>query len=47
MWYEQLQDKLGQAKDARAALEALREEHRERERKEREEQQRIRWAPQT
>lgn len=42
VWYEQMQDKLSQTRDARAALEALREEHRDRERREREEQQKIR-----
>lgn len=34
MYYEGLQDKLTQVKDARAALDALREEHRERLRRE-------------
>jgi len=40
--FERLQDKLSQARDARAALDALRDEHREKEKREREEQQRIR-----
>lgn len=40
--YEGLQDKLTQVKDARAALEALREEERERKRREAEEAERIR-----
>lgn len=34
MYYETLQDKLNQVKDARAALDALREEHKERLRQE-------------
>lgn len=34
MYYEGLQDKLAQVKDARAALNALREEHREKLRRE-------------
>lgn len=34
MYYEGLQDKLTQVKDARAALDALREEHHERLRRE-------------
>ncbi|KAG8199590.1 hypothetical protein JTE90_009427 [Oedothorax gibbosus] len=41
-YYERLQDKLNQARDARAALDALREEHRERLRQEAEEAERIR-----
>lgn len=41
-YYETLQDKLGQAKDARAALDALREDHHERLRREAEEAERIR-----
>merc|ERR1719414_2122043 len=40
--YEGLQDKLAQVKDARAALDALREEERERKRREAEEVERIR-----
>nr|XP_045595606.1 hepatocyte growth factor-regulated tyrosine kinase substrate-like isoform X1 [Procambarus clarkii] len=40
--FERLQDKISQVRDARAALEALREEHRDRVRREREEQERIR-----
>merc|ERR1712227_514769 len=40
--YEGLQDKLAQVKDARAALEALREEERERKRREAEEAERLR-----
>ncbi|KAK3882102.1 hypothetical protein Pcinc_013508 [Petrolisthes cinctipes] len=39
---ERLQDKISQVRDARAALEALREEHRDRVRREREEQERLR-----
>ena len=39
---EGLQDKISQIRDARAALEALREEHRDRLRREKEEQERIR-----
>ncbi|XP_042864604.1 hepatocyte growth factor-regulated tyrosine kinase substrate-like isoform X2 [Penaeus japonicus] len=39
---ERLQDKISQVRDARAALEALREEHRERVRREKEEQERLR-----
>ena len=42
MYYEGLQDKLTQAKDARAALDALREEHSERVRREAEEAERQR-----
>lgn len=42
MHFEGLQDKLNQARDARAALDALREEHRERLRREAEEAERIR-----
>ncbi|KAF2362998.1 FYVE zinc finger [Trinorchestia longiramus] len=45
VWYEHLQDKLNQTRDARAALEALREDHRERKKREQEEQQRIRSGP--
>ncbi|XP_054716882.1 hepatocyte growth factor-regulated tyrosine kinase substrate-like [Uloborus diversus] len=41
-YYERLQDKLNQARDARAALDALREEHRERLRREAEEAERQR-----
>ncbi|GIY88146.1 hepatocyte growth factor-regulated tyrosine kinase substrate [Caerostris extrusa] len=41
-YYERLQDKLNQARDARAALDALREEHREKIRQEAEEAERIR-----
>ncbi|XP_044759315.1 hepatocyte growth factor-regulated tyrosine kinase substrate [Coccinella septempunctata] len=40
--FERLQDKLTQVKDARAALDALREEHRERLRREAEEAERLR-----
>ena len=40
--YEGLQDRLAQARDARAALDALREEHRERLRRQAEETQRQR-----
>lgn len=39
---ERFQDKISQVRDARAALEALREEHNDRLRREREEQERIR-----
>nr|CAG4643178.1 EOG090X05AE [Ilyocryptus agilis] len=42
VYYEGLQDKLTQARDARAALDALREEHRERLRREAEEAERQR-----
>ena len=42
VYYEGLQDKLTQVKDARAALDALREEERERKRREAEEAERIR-----
>lgn len=42
VYYESLQDKLSQAKDARAALDALREEHRERLRRAAEEAERAR-----
>lgn len=42
MYYESLQDKLSQAKDARAALDALREDHRERLRRAAEEAERQR-----
>ena len=42
MYYEGLQDKLAQVKDARAALDALREEHREKLRRQAEEAERIR-----
>ncbi|CAG0890299.1 unnamed protein product [Darwinula stevensoni] len=41
-YYEGLQDKLSQIRDARAALDALREEHRDRKRREAEEAQRLR-----
>ncbi|GFY45735.1 hepatocyte growth factor-regulated tyrosine kinase substrate [Trichonephila inaurata madagascariensis] len=41
-YYERLQDKLNQARDARAALDALREEHREKLRQEAEEAERVR-----
>ncbi|GAB6026689.1 hypothetical protein CHUAL_013200 [Chamberlinius hualienensis] len=41
-YYETLQDKLSQAKDARAALDALREDHHEKLRREAEEAERIR-----
>ncbi|XP_035220650.1 hepatocyte growth factor-regulated tyrosine kinase substrate-like isoform X1 [Stegodyphus dumicola] len=41
-YYERLQDKLNQARDARAALDALREEHREKLRREAEEAERLR-----
>ncbi|XP_054155324.1 hepatocyte growth factor-regulated tyrosine kinase substrate-like [Oppia nitens] len=40
--FESLQDKLGQIRDARAALDALREEHREQMRREAEEAERLR-----
>ena len=40
--YENLQDKLAQMKDAREALDALREEHREKRRREMEELERQR-----
>ncbi|XP_045475919.1 hepatocyte growth factor-regulated tyrosine kinase substrate [Harmonia axyridis] len=40
--FERLQDKLNQVKDARAALDALREEHREKLRREAEEAERLR-----
>ncbi len=40
--YESLQDKLAQMKDAREALDALREEHREKRRREMEELERQR-----
>ena len=40
--YEGLQDKLARVKDARAALDALREEHREKLRRQAEEAERIR-----
>lgn len=40
--YECLQDKMTQVKDARAALDALREEHNEKMRREAEEQERMR-----
>ncbi|XP_037958388.1 hepatocyte growth factor-regulated tyrosine kinase substrate isoform X2 [Teleopsis dalmanni] len=39
MWYEQLQDKLGQIKDSRAALDVLRQEHAEKMRRIAEEQE--------
>ena len=42
VYYEGLQDKLAQVKDARAALDALREEERERKRREAEEAERLR-----
>lgn len=42
LYYERLQDKLTQVKDARAALDALREEHREKMRREAEEAERQR-----
>ncbi|KAF7273042.1 hypothetical protein GWI33_014233 [Rhynchophorus ferrugineus] len=42
LYYERLQDKLTQVKDARAALDALREEHREKLRREAEEAERQR-----
>ena len=42
VYYERLQDKLTQGRDARAALDALREEHRERLRREAEEAERQR-----
>ncbi|XP_030751579.1 hepatocyte growth factor-regulated tyrosine kinase substrate isoform X2 [Sitophilus oryzae] len=42
LYYERLQDKLTQVKDARAALDALREEHRDRLRREAEEAERQR-----
>jgi len=42
VYFEGLQDKITQVKDARAALEALREEERERKRREAEEAERIR-----
>jgi GTP1/Obg family GTP-binding protein len=42
VYYEGLQDKLTQVKDARAALDALREEHREKLRRQAEEAERIR-----
>ena len=42
VYYEGLQDKLAQVKDARAALDALREEHREKLRRQAEEAERIR-----
>ena len=42
VYYEGLQDKLTQARDAHAALDALREEHRERVRREAEEAERQR-----
>uniref|UniRef100_A0A0K2V3S4 Hepatocyte growth factor-regulated tyrosine kinase substrate n=1 Tax=Lepeophtheirus salmonis TaxID=72036 RepID=A0A0K2V3S4_LEPSM len=44
VYYEGLQDKLVQVKDARAALNALRDEERERKRREAEEAERIRQA---
>eukprot|EP00096_Caligus_rogercresseyi_P005564 TRINITY_DN2137_c0_g1_i1.p1 TRINITY_DN2137_c0_g1~~TRINITY_DN2137_c0_g1_i1.p1 ORF type:complete len:708 (+),score=268.56 TRINITY_DN2137_c0_g1_i1:229-2352(+) len=44
VYYEGLQDKLVQVKDARAALDALREEERERKRREAEEAERLRQA---
>lgn len=42
MWYEQLQDKLTQVKDSRAALDVLREEHQDKLRRIHEEQERQR-----
>ncbi|RWS26954.1 Hepatocyte growth factor-regulated tyrosine kinase substrate-like protein, partial [Leptotrombidium deliense] len=42
VYYESLQDKLSQIRDARAALDSLREEHQEKLRREAEEQERIR-----
>lgn len=42
MWYEQLQDKLTQIKDSRAALDVLRQEHQEKLRQQAEEQERQR-----
>ncbi|ALC39091.1 Hrs [Drosophila busckii] len=42
MWYEQLQDKLAQIKDSRAALDVLRQEHVEKLRRQAEEQERQR-----
>jgi len=42
VYYEGLQDKIAQVKDARAALDALREEERERKRREAEEAERLR-----
>lgn len=42
VYYEGLQDKLAQVKDARAALDALREEHHEKLRRQAEEAERIR-----
>ncbi|PNF23220.1 Hepatocyte growth factor-regulated tyrosine kinase substrate, partial [Cryptotermes secundus] len=42
VYYEELQDKLAQVKDARAALDALREEYREKLRRQAEEAERIR-----
>ncbi|XP_063696847.1 hepatocyte growth factor-regulated tyrosine kinase substrate [Culicoides brevitarsis] len=42
MWYESLQDKIGQIKDSRAALDVLRQEHQEKLRRIAEEQERQR-----
>lgn len=42
MWFEQLQDKLTQIKDSRAALDVLRQEHQEKLRQQAEEQERQR-----
>lgn len=42
LWYEQLQDKLNQIKDSRAALDVLRQEHQEKLRRQAEEQERLR-----
>jgi growth factor-regulated tyrosine kinase substrate len=42
VYYEGLQDKLAQVKDARAALDALREEHHEKLRRQAEDAERIR-----
>lgn len=42
MWYEQLQDKIAQVKDSRAALDVLRQEHRDKVRLVAEEQERQR-----
>lgn len=42
MWFEQLQDKLTQVKDSRAALDVLRQEHQDKLRRQAEEQERQR-----
>lgn len=42
LWYEQLQDKMSQIKDSRAALDVLRQEHIEKMRRVAEEQERLR-----